>query len=742
MTPLLAAACAGLAAWLSIGELAVTTGSGGELVRIGLLPPVWVLPALIVVSAGAAWVLKLSRATSLPLFCSLLLVLPWIPGQVPPAFLIWTGRTAIGVWACIGVAMLAQSRPGLRRPGAPAGWTQDSYRAPRVAAAVACALYVGSAWWLAGILPGGDEPHYLVISQSLLKDGDLQIENNHARRDYAEYFSGELRPDFLRRGTNGMIYSIHAPGLSAVIAPAYALQGYRGVIVFLSIVAALGGAIMWTAAYGLTESAGAAWFAWAAWALTVPFFFQAFSVFPDGFGATVVLFAALPLLPEKGAGVRPLFLSGVALALLPWLHTRFAIIAVALGGCILLRLMASTDGRSRLFAFLGVPIVSAIAWFAYFRVIYGTFNPAAPYNGYTQSSATNIVTGLPALLFDQQFGILPYAPVYGFCLVGIAALARRRPRLAVELSVTAVLYLLSSSAYHMWWGGSSAAARFAVPVLPLLVLPGACLWKSARHSASRAVAFALLVVSIAITVLAITVDGGQLAYNFRDGYSRLAEWLNPLVDLPQALPSFFRQSSAGAAGRALVWTTSIVLAWLALKNVSSKQGLAAATPIYLAIGAMLATSTVWKLQHIAGPTPDTSELSLLEHVDPRIRPTGFVLARASLTSADAVLSRISISTPLRRPAPPARTLLLIPDVLPAGTYALTVRPSAGTRGPGKADTTDIAAASGVARLLIGRNARPIVSWNLRTDLRDGAVRFDLPVNVGSIVVEGDDEAVR
>ena len=55
---------------------------------------------------------------------------------------------------------------------------------------MACALYIGSAWWLANILPGGDEPHYLIITQSLLKDRDLQIENNHARRDYAEYFRG------------------------------------------------------------------------------------------------------------------------------------------------------------------------------------------------------------------------------------------------------------------------------------------------------------------------------------------------------------------------------------------------------------------------------------------------------------------------------------------------------------------------------------------------------------------------
>ena len=333
------------------------------------------------------------------------------------------------------------------RSGNVLSWTQDPRRAPRIAAAVACALYIASAWRLAAILPGGDEPHYLIITQSLLKDGDLQIENNHARRDYSEYFQGELRPDFLRRGNNGQIYSIHAPGLSVVIAPAYALQGYRGVVWFLAIVAALGGAMMWSAAYRLTDSGGAAWFSWAAWSLTVPFFLQAFSVFPDGIGASVVLFAALPLLAGavKDTGQDETMTqgrwiaTGAALALLPWLHTRFAIIAVALGGSLVLRLLQSAEGRSRLPAFLAVPVISAVGWFAFFRVIYGTFSPAAPYNGYTQSSASNIFTGLPALLFDQQFGILPYAPVYGFCFVGMAALARRRSRLTIELSLTALL---------------------------------------------------------------------------------------------------------------------------------------------------------------------------------------------------------------------------------------------------------------------------------------------------------------
>jgi hypothetical protein len=758
LLPPIAAACAGIAAWCSIGALAVVNGTGG-FARLGLLPPVWLLPLVVVACVGTAWAVRLSPRTSLPLLFSVVLLLPWLPWRVPAAFLMWSGRSAWGVWLGVAIAMLAAR--GTFRPSA--HWFGDARRAPRIAAVVACVLYIASAWSLADILPGGDEPHYLVMTQSLLRDGDLQIENNHARGDYLEYFRGQLRPDYLRRGTNGQIYSIHAPGLPAVIAPAYALQGYHGVVVFLSIVAGIGSALLWLASYGLTGSVGAAWFAWAAWALTVPFFFETFSVFPDGLGATLVLFAALPLLDGSACGPRearsrrvrasgggtPRALNevgqgpgrgrwvatGAVLALLPWLHTRFAIIAASLGVFLVLRLIGSAEGRAHLVAFLAIPVASALAWFGFFRAIYGTFSPAAPYGGYTQTSPANILTGLPALLFDQQFGILPNAPVYGFCFVGMLVLARRRPRLATELSVTSLAYLLSSSAYYMWWAGSSAPARFAVPVLPLLVLPGAWLWKSARDSATRAVGMAALVVSLAITAALVVVDGGHLAYNFRDGYSLAAEWLSPIVDLPQGLPSFFRQTSGAALFRALCWIVPILGAWLALRTIerkrpaeASRATLAFATPVWLAVATMLSLDVVWRMDRVAGPSRESSEIGLLEKFDPRTRPNGIDFAALQLAPAERIVSRLSIVTPTRRPAPPPRTLLLVPNIVPAGQYALEVPSPAG--------------AAGTASLVIGRMARPIATWNLRTDLRDGAVTFELPVNVGSIVVEGDDEAVR
>jgi hypothetical protein len=168
--------CGSFALWVSFGTLTVAGAS-----RLGVLPSPWWLLAAFAMMVVAALVAGSRRAVLL--WLSVIVLLAWLPIPVPAATFMWTGPLRWAVWSALAVAVLTPAVVGVTQSG---GLTvlADPRRAPRVAAALAATVYLLAAWQVSPQLPAGDEPHYLVIAQSLLKDGDLKIENNHLRGDY------------------------------------------------------------------------------------------------------------------------------------------------------------------------------------------------------------------------------------------------------------------------------------------------------------------------------------------------------------------------------------------------------------------------------------------------------------------------------------------------------------------------------------------------------------------------------
>ena len=93
----------------------------------------------------------------------------------------------------------------------------------------------------------------------------------------------------------------------------------------------------------------AAWFGWAAVTLSATTIFHSFTVYPDGVGGVIALTGVWALLraeEERRTGdarLLPWLLHGLALALLPWLHSRFALLAGSIGALVLLRLSVDEE---------------------------------------------------------------------------------------------------------------------------------------------------------------------------------------------------------------------------------------------------------------------------------------------------------------------------------------------------------------------------------------------------------------
>ena len=727
------------AAWLTGGALTLTSFQPNA-VRIGLLPSPWWLVAWL---GAAVVILAVSGPARRQRFAlSLLagvLILPWLP-RAPAAFHIWIGPLRCWLWATVLLALLV---PVLVRRTPP--WLREAVRNPRrapwLAAAVAAAAYGAGACQVFPRLPTGDEPHYLVIAQSLLEDHDLRIENNHRRGDYHQYYAGDLRPDYLRRGVNGEIYSVHAPGLAVLVAPALAMFGYPGVLTCLVLVSAWAAGLAWIATWRVTFDVAASWFGWAAAALSAPFFFQSFVVYPDAPGAALVMVGVLALVDTRPISTKRLVLTGLALAMLPWLHTRYVAAAAMLGALIAARLLSdlTVSGRlvskrllaRQLAALLSIPVVSALCWFGFFYAIYGSPDPRGPYGGNTQSSVANLGRGIVGLLFDQQFGVLPAAPVLCCALAGLFVLAKRSLRLAATLVLVAAPYGLVVSAYQMWWGGSSSPGRFLIPVMLPLAIPAGVWFQTRRGHTGRLLGFGALTVSLLITTTLAAVDRGLLLYNFRDGSSRLLTWLSPLVNITTGLPSVFQTSPSSALLHGLVWIGAIALT--AAAGILAERRGAARTTVALVLGfaatvtSSAALSVVWwdhgvSTAGVPGSssafTPAAATVAFLQRLDPdghqlvaRYSPIRRVRARdvlGNLTLAD---------TSVNPPSPDGAAVALFR--MPAATYGIEA----------------IGSGTGPLTVTVDGELGPQWAWTLDASADPSHQQFRLPALVKTLLIK-------
>lgn len=738
MLPPALAAVAGVSVWVSLGQSAVLDESSA---RVASMPPLWWVGALVVAAVAAAMATRLSLSRAWPLALSLLVWLPYLPMPVPAAFLMWQGPLEGLVWMAVAAGMLV-SGP-LPAPGI--GAFSNPRRAPLLAAAIAAVAYTAGAWSLADLLPGGDEPHYLVTVQSLLLDGDLRIENNHDRGDYRSYTDQPLKPDFIQRGVDGEIYPMHSPGTSMLVLPGFALAGYAGAAATIIALAAAASALTWQAAWLLTASVSGAWAGWVVVFLTTPFFFHGFTIYPDGVAGLFTMAGVwLLVMMEAGRPVatRHLVASGAALAVLPWLHARFALIAAALGAAIVLRLVAAsgnggaafkrTSVLRRLTAFLALPVIVAASWFLYFWIIWGTPNPSAPQGRDLMMSAGQIWVGAAGLLFDQQFGLVPHAPAYAIALIGLIPLARRHPRLSIELLLASAPYVIATASFAAWWGGVSAPARYLAALAPMAALPVALWWHDRSSMAWRSLTALAIGLSVAMVIPSVAVDGGLLAYNDRAGFDLLLEWASRAVDLPMAFPSLHRQSLAAATLVAGVWVVAGAmlgsLAW-ALTPRSLSRGVTWTISAAAAAAALMAAATiVWAGYDLNAVRPGPSQWTFLTSWRPSAGQFAFQSQPARRLRPEELARRLEVRSFARTAADSVSAPVLRAARLPAGDYELVT----GGEGP----------LQGEVLVQVGRTELLMERWRL-DGRQPGFAGFSLrlPVPVHSVTVRADHAAL-
>jgi hypothetical protein len=378
--------------------------------------------------------------------------------------------TALALLA-VAIAAVRAVRP--RAPQAPAAGA----RLARLGAAdlpltaASFALVAGVGLFYAGRLQAaGDEPHYLLMAQSLWNEGDLDLRDNYARQDYLDYNPGPLEPHYAAPRRDGRPYPAHSPGLSLALAPLYALGGRSLCVVALALAAALAAR---EAALLAAVLAGprAALFARLT-ALGPPLFLYGFHVYTEAPAALALAFALRRAV--LGGSASSAIAAALAAAALPWLHVKLGLAAVGVGVAAVIGLR----GRPRL-AFVGTAGPAVLVFVAYYLYVFGRPTPFAIYGGVPADVLTSSpLAAALGLWLDRSFGLLPAAPVY-LLLLALAAGGPRiaaadsdsRPaarRLILALAGLVLCVLLPAVFWRMWWGGMCPPARFVVPAVPLL----------------------------------------------------------------------------------------------------------------------------------------------------------------------------------------------------------------------------------------------------------------------------------
>jgi hypothetical protein len=361
----------------------------------------------------------------------------------------------------------------------------------------------------------GDEPFYLLTTQSILQDGDLDLTQQYERRSYQSFFDnpqGLWRQSVPRE--DGVLLSPHSPGLSVLLIPGFAAAGLLGVQVQLLVIAALTFSLVYLLVVKVTGEAVWSWLATAAVGLSASTFIYATEVYPEIPAALMLVAALLLVQGQSRLGIWRALGLAIALSAMVWLGIKYAPLAGLIGLWGLWRM--DWQGRTALL----VSGLSSAAFFVWFHL--RTFGAVTPYSvGVVYAGDTTLsvlgqhfdllgrVYRLLGLFIDQRFGIGRWAPVILLVVPGLALLWRHgglaRLVLAVILAQLLMATLVAITMMGWWFPG-----RTLMTVVPLFVLPLTLLL--ARGSWLGRACFGLLAAyTLAITIaLAIAGHSGEV----------------------------------------------------------------------------------------------------------------------------------------------------------------------------------------------------------------------------------------
>jgi hypothetical protein len=498
-------------------------------------------------------------------------------------------------------------------------------RAAAVLFVISLALYSAVAAGLVSTLPQpeGDEPHYLIISYSMIADGDIELSNNYyENRDYLRWHAYDgpaVGYAHTKKGKEGVRqeYSMHAPGLPLYLIPFMAAGLAVGTSEAIHLFTRLGMTLPAAALIALLfltlrrlgmerrHSLAAASLA----GVTVPILFFSYHIFTEVPAALLCLFAFYHLWPERSPGWVARIGIGLALGALPWLGPKYLALAAPLAVLWLVRepRWGFDWKKSAVPALPGLILFLTFLWLTY--DLFGTFNPSAFYVGAGGSIVgknpvfkvghagglleAGVIAGKTALSYwvDQKEGLLAFAPWFLLAIAGWIGMVITREQRRLALWLLALVgpfcFLYSLTGFG---GGHSPPARAVTAIIWAFLIPAAWVLPKAIRRA-RELTFGLIILSLIISAVLLV----QPAFLYHDFHVRASHVLTalstPFLDATALFPSVnnkhFENWPVACVWMALL---AVAIVWLSIERKGSGKAVgrwAGASVVVFAIAVVI-----------------------------------------------------------------------------------------------------------------------------------------------------------
>jgi len=314
--------------------------------------------------------------------------------------------------------------------------------------------------------PTGDEPHYLLITHSLVYDADIDILNNYESEDYKNFFKENLEPQPWEIRKNDRFFSYHSIGYSLFLAPGYFLGGRLGALWQNQILAAILSIMFlrYLLLNGGSKKAGYA--AFLIVSFSPPLMVYSCLLYPEILAACISFYVFQKVTDKNKLSTRKLCLLFVLMFILPVIKIRYAPLVILLFSLFLMRTFLIKQLFAGIFLFF---MCSGLIYLGDRFVLNGvlfsaTYDPIHSVLELVRINPWNLIVGVIAFFIDQEFGLFWTAPLYFFIVFGVFNKSNWK-YIFISLGYIFVLVQLKKLGLH---GLESPPPRYLVCLLPFM----------------------------------------------------------------------------------------------------------------------------------------------------------------------------------------------------------------------------------------------------------------------------------